>query len=288
MSISRYVARSGDELHTGEDSMDGRHGGFVAALEWRTVRWWNVLVAVTALTILVGIYPVNAALVRGGDGNDILWGRDNDNAANAFIQPAGVSAKQHMDNTDVLLGSGNGDVMIGKKGNDVIDGASGDDILIGGVENFVAPNSDVLIGGTENDINIWAPGDGSDLFAGDTGTDIQIFAPFVLKNGQPQLFLAAAYNRVVPHVDIDSKPQFSCEIEAAPSNLGVQFVSRFLVNGTLAVTVRLRDVELVLCPSPNANAVLVADLKSGAPTVFVERPLSTYSNTLLGAILQAP
>ena len=43
-------------------------------------------------------------VVPGTPAKDVHVGLDNDNASNTFIQPPGVTAKQHMDNTDVLFG----------------------------------------------------------------------------------------------------------------------------------------------------------------------------------------
>ena len=43
----------------------------------------------------------------------------------------------------------------------------------------LSPNSDVLVGDKGDDINIWAPGDGSDAFTGNEDKDTMIFAPFV-------------------------------------------------------------------------------------------------------------
>ncbi len=245
------------------------------------------------LTLLGGVLfgqhrsAVEAAFQQGGNGNQVLVGRDNDNAANAFIQPPGVNAKQHLDNTDLLDGGNGDDLLIGLLGADVVTGGNGSDILIGGVENFQAPNSDVLWGGNGNDINIWAPGDGSDAFVGDAGQDVHIFAPLVVTNNQPALF--AFGDRQIPRVTIANQPRFRCTIERVPAQqgLGFDFITRFFAGGQLAVTVRLEDVETVLCTSPRPNRVLVATLTSAAPTTFVELPLDTFRGTLLGAILQA-
>jgi hypothetical protein len=91
--------------------------------------------------------------------------------------------------------------------------------------------------------------------------------------------------RTIPKVSIDNKPQFSCTIEpAAGAVTGYDYLVRFFANGNLAVTIRLADAEWVLCPSPNAGTVQVAKLQSGS-TEFVERPLSYFDDTLVGAIL---
>jgi Ca2+-binding RTX toxin-like protein len=246
------------------------------------------VLAVAAATLVVALQPAGAALQVGrAFAKNVLVGADNDNGTNAFIQPANVSAKQHLDNTDVLLGGIRPDLLIGMKGSDVIEGGQSSDILVGGVERAQAPNSDVLSSGSGHDVNIWAPGDGSDAYLGGSGYDTHISAPLVLNGEQVALFQAGY--RQVPHVSIDAKPQFTCTVERVPQEVGLNFdyITRFFANGNLAVTIRLQDVEQVLCPSPNPGKVLVARVVGDRPS-FVERPLSSYSGTLLGAIMQAP
>lgn len=244
----------------------------------------TVAVAGVALSVAAA---ANATLVPGTPGKDVHVGRDNDNANNTFIQPPGVTAKQHMDDTDVVFGRDNDDLLIGLKGGDTLIGGRGHDILVGGPERFVAPNGDVLLGDEGNDINIWAPGDGSDAYVGDTGHDTMVFAPFVL-NDDDTLKLRRAHGRKVPQVDIGGKPQFSCTIVPVPrsQNLGAQFLVRFNVNGIPAVTVRQKDVERLLCPSPTAGKALVADLTVAHPT-FRNVWLNSIHGTL-GDIVKAP
>jgi hypothetical protein len=223
----------------------------------------------------------------GTPGKDVTKGLDNDNAANTFIQPPGVVAKQHMDNTDVLFGRDNDDYLQGNLGSDVLVAGEGDDILVGGPENFTSPNSDVLLGDKGNDINIWAPGDGSDAYVGDAGYDAMIFAPFVTKpNGSP--VLEWFHGRRVPRVDISGQPTFTCDIVKVPAaeDLGAQFLVRFEVNGTPVVTVRQKDVEALFCPSPFNNRVAVADLTRAHPRFDLVR-LPTIHGAL-GAILAKP
>ena len=246
------------------------------------------LVAVTVGAVAAMSRPAGAALQFGRTfAQNVIVGKDNDNAANTFIQPANVAAKQHLDNTDIVVGGLRKDLLIGMKGSDLIDGGADNDILVGGVERATQPNSDLLNGGRGNDVNIWAPGDGSDAFLGGPGYDTHISAPIVLDGENVALF-DAGYRRV-PHVSIDAKPQFTCTVERVPAEqeLGYDYITRFLANGNLAVTIRLEDVEQVLCPSPNAGKVLVAKLDGANPT-FVERPLAAFSGTLLGAIMQSP
>jgi hypothetical protein len=228
-----------------------------------------------------------AAIASGTALRDVIAGADNDNAGNTFIQPAGVAAKQHMDSTDVLLGGANSDLLIGNLGGDTVAGEGGDDILVGGPERGQAPNGDVLLGGTGHDINIWAPGDGSDAFVGGSGHDTMVFAPFQT-NADGSLLLTKAAGRQVPRVDIGGKPQFSCEIVRVPADkkLGARFLVRFFAGGNLAVTVRQTDVEQLLCPSPLAGHAQVADLTDHEPTL-VDVPVYNIHGTL-GTIVAVP
>jgi len=209
--------------------------------------------------------PVTSQLVPGTPHRDVHIGADNDNAANTFVQPPGVAAKQHMDNTDVVVGRGGDDLLIGRLGDDTLLGNGGDDILVGGPEAFSSPNSDVMLGESGDDINVWAPGDGSDAFVGSSGRDSMVFAPPLLSGGQPRL--ERSHGRMIPRVDIDGLPQFSCTIVPVPAGekLGFDFLVRFNVNGVPAVTVRQKDVENVYCPSPVAGQALVADLTDASP-----------------------
>jgi len=231
----------------------------------RTKRLAAITVAVGALVL--GVAATSSALLQPGTpAKDVTFGLDNDNAANTFIQPPGVTAKQHMDNTDVLFGRANDDLLVGNLGGDTLLAGTGNDILVGGPEKFATPNSDVLIGDWGDDINIWAPGDGSDAFTGDEGYDTMIFAPFVDDGGKPLITWNAG--RKVPRVDIDNQAAFSCTIVPVPASqrLGFGFLVRFNVNGTPVVTVRQRSVERVFCPSPLPGRARVADLTSAQPT----------------------
>jgi hypothetical protein len=225
---------------------------------------------VAAGLLIAGLAGGATAVVEPGTpAKDVTVGRDNDNAANPFIQPPGVTAKQHMDNTDLLFGRYNDDLLIGNLGDDTLLGGADDDILVGGPERATAPNSDVLVGEEGDDINIWAPGDGSDAFAGNEDKDTMIFAPFVL-DASGALLLTREHGRKIPHVDIDAQPAFTCTVVPVPDSehLGFQFLVRFNVNGTPVVTVRQKDVERVYCPSPTPGTAQVARLDGYNPTSF--------------------
>lgn len=248
----------------------------------------TTMTAVAGVALLAGttlaVAPASGLMAPGTSGKDVHIGTDTDNADNTFIQPPGVVAKQHMDNTDVLIGRGNDDLLIGNLGSDTLLGNTGDDILVGGPEAFQAPNSDVMLGEGGDDINVWAPGDGSDAFVGAGGKDTMIFAPLETKaDGSPKL--VRRQHRKVPRVKIDELPQFSCTIITVPASehLGFDFLVRFNVNDVPAVTVRQEAVERVLCPSPYAGRVLVADLTKPNPT-FTSRRLTSVSG-VVGAII---
>jgi len=239
-------------------------------------------------TVALGAVAATGAVAPGTPGKDVTRGLDNDDASNTFIQPPGVAAKQHMDKTDVIFGRGGQDLLQGNLGSDTIVGGPGADIMIGGPEKFRAPNSDVLLGDEGNDINIWAPGDGSDAYVGDKGSkDAMVFAPFVLR-ADGSIKTERFQGRRIPRVDISDKPAFSCTIVPVPASekLGEQFLVRFNVNGSPAVTVRQKDVERVLCPSPYPGRLRWADLTKPNP-VFTSVRLTDVPGDL-GAIVARP
>lgn len=250
----------------------------------RTRRLAGAVCLAAGLSV-TGSLSASALIAPGTPAKDVHVGGDEDNANNPFIQPPGVTAKLHMENTDVLFGAANKDLLIGKLGDDTLLGGPHSDILIGGPEGGVTgPNSDVLIGEEGADVNIWAPGDGSDAFAGGPGSDDMIFAPFRTRpNGS--LVIERWGDRKIPRVTIDSLPQFSCTIVKVPANkrLGFQFLVRFNVNGAPVVSVRQKDVETVYCPSPVAGHVLEADLTKKHPR-FRPEPLNEVPG-VTGAIM---
>jgi RTX calcium-binding nonapeptide repeat (4 copies) len=237
----------------------------------------------TALVAVAG--PAGAALQQAGRTARVVLGADNDNAENTFIQPAGVAARQHMENADVIVGSRYGELLLGRKGSDVIEAGYGNDIMLGGLDKG-APNSDVLFGSWGNDYNIWAPGDGNDAFLGGPGYDVHINSAVEQANGEVALF--RANGRTVPRALIDQQTT-SCSVEAVPAQqgLGFDYITRFLgANGNVIVTIRLKDVELLVCNSAQDGMARFAVLRGPAPQL-VERPLAAFRGTLLGGILGA-
>jgi len=237
----------------------------------------RAVVVFTVGALLVGLAalsPGTAALLQGGNRAQVLIGRDDDNVDNPVIQPAGVAANQSLNNTDVILGEDNNDVLIGLLGNDVINGEAGKDIIVGGTEQGAAPNSDVMFGGTGKDVNVWAPGDGSDAFLGDEGKDALVFGVIDRENNVPTLSPPRRdFPRGVPTAEVTGSPGF-CTIEkVTQQSLGYEFLARFFVRatGNLAVTIRVTDVEQVFCTSEAGGAITFADLTRNHPE-FVEIP----------------
>lgn len=233
----------------------------------------------------------------GCDGRaDVLIGQDDDNVNNPLIQTVTPPPNQSLDNADVLLGNGGCDVIIGRQGDDVIDGGAGSDIMIGGVEQFDPDgfgNRDVILGGLGNDVNIWAPGDGSDAFVGGPGNlDAQVFGLIDLDASAIPVLTPVAgrfFRTGVPTADVTGSPGF-CRLEdVRDTDLGFDFLVRFFVrsSGDLAVTIRLADVEQVFCTSEAGGQIIYADLTADYPQ-FIEVSLTEVPelNRIVGDIVR--
>lgn len=223
--------------------------------------------ATVALGVLAGS-PSDAALVVGDFAPSILFGRDNDNINNPLIQPAGLAASQSLNNTDVLVGRAGNDVLVGLLGSDVIAAGAGDDIIIGGPEQGTTPNSDIMFGDDGDDINIWAPGDGSELFIGGSGRDAIIFG-IIDKDAsnRPTSGGPAPGFAHIPQVNVSGQPGF-CTIErVSDPSLNHEFLMKFFARatGNLVVTVRLNEVEQAFCTSQSGGQITYADLTQATP-----------------------
>jgi len=205
---------------------------------------------------------------------DVLIGRDDDNVNNPLLQIIAPPPNQSLDNADVLQGGGGCDVIVGLFGNDVLRGGPGSDIMIGGTEQFDPDgfgSKDVMFGDGGNDINIWAPGDGSDAFIGGPGArDAQVFG-VVDRDGANVPVLTPVKGRFaetgIPTADVTGSPGFCTLERVKDESLGFDFLVRFFVRATnsLAVTVRLTDVEQVFCTSKAGGAITYADLRQDSP-----------------------
>lgn len=240
----------------------------------RTLKRAAKLAAVLGAGLVVGAQlqraPLEAALVTG-DGNvpHVLFGLDDDNLANALIQPPNTPANQSLNNADVLIGERANDVLVGLLGSDFLDGRGGDDVLVGGTEQGSQPNSDIMFGGPGNDVNIWAPGDGSEMFDGGPGrADALVLGPIDKVNNVPTLSAAVpGFPFGVPTANLTGSGGF-CTIEPADPASGYRFLVRFFgrATGALAVTVRVINVEQVFCTSQAGGEITFADLRQPSPS----------------------
>ncbi len=257
----------------------------------QTARWHALLGLALAGALVV------PATIYAGAGKDftragVLIGADDDNQDNPLFQPADSAINQTLDNGDVLEGADGPDVLIGLLGPDVLRGGNDPDILIGGPEAFVAPNKDIIFGGSGNDVNIWAPGDGSDAFIGGEGDyDAMVFGVIDRdNNGVPILSPSPIRARTgIPTAETTNLPGF-CELEkVSRQETGYDFLVRFTTfsDGLLKVTIRLRDVEQLFCSSPAGGTIVYADLTAPTPVledVTINEVLQR--NRLVGSIIR--
>jgi hypothetical protein len=238
-----------------------------------------------AVVLATGAATAMAAVEPGTPDKDVHIGRDNDNASNPFIQPPGVVAPQHMNDTDLLFGRGNADLLVGNKGGDTLLGGTGPDILVGGPDRGSDRRDDVLVSDDGDDVAIWSPGDGNDIVDGNAGTDTLIVGPVLTTIGGGLRLDTRTLNRAIPKVDLPGATNQACELVPVPESehLGVQYLLRLNVEGVLRNTLRLKEMEAVVCPGPYAGTARVADLTAGKPS-FSTVPLSAVRG-LAGAIV---
>lgn len=227
-----------------------------------------------ALCTLVGTAgAANAAFVKGTNGDDLLFGLDDDNQTNTQIQPPGA-VNQSLDNADIMEGGNGDDVLVGLGGSDVMLGGKGNDILVGGTEQGVTPNSDTMIGGDGNDIALWRAGDGSESFIGGRGVDALIFGNIDRDASNIPIISPTTGRHAktgIPTADVTHQGGW-CELERVQDpDAGYQFLVRFIVRATgkLAVTLRTVDVEQVYCTSVEGGEITVADLTATDPEFVV-------------------
>ncbi len=246
-----------------------------------------LVVSTVVAGLAAGAVGAVASVAPGTPGRDVTRGADNDVAGNTFIQPAGVAARQHRSGGDVLFGRAGDDLLEGNRGSDTLVGGGGDDLLVGGPDTGRLPGDDVALGDGGNDIDVWSPGDGNDVFVGDRGYDTLVVAPFLPAAHSPVQHVRW-HGRVVPRVDIGGHADLGCLIVPVPASehLGEQFLVRFTVDGTITSTLRVKDVERLLCPSPSVDRARVADLTQDRPRFRGVR-LSVVRGTL-GAVVAAP
>jgi hypothetical protein len=172
-----------------------------------------------------------------------------------------------MNDTDLLFGRGNADLLVGNKGGDTLLGGPGPDILVGGPDRGGDRRDDVLVSDDGDDVAIWSPGDGNDLVDGNDGTDTLIVGP-VLTNSTGLRLDTWTLNRAIPKVDLSGATNQTCELVPVPESehLGVQYLLRLTAGGPLLNTLRLKEIEAVVCPGSHAGEARVADLTAGKPS----------------------
>jgi len=256
------------------------------------------LLAASLGVVLGPAQPVQAALIESGKGPQLLIGRDDDNTNNVAIQ-AGAAANQSLNRTDIIDGGPGNDVIFGLNGDDVIDGGPGRDIILGGPDGGVAPggppNSDIMFGGPDDDVNLWAPGDGSEAFIGGPGRDAVVFgATDVEALPDPEtgvrlpklLSGVEGFPQGIPTANVGGLPQH-CSVEPSPLP-GYDYLLRFRrPANNIIVTVRLRGVEQIFCPSGGGTGIAFADLSLSTPTfVDVSQQQVEALNPLVAAMIR--
>jgi hypothetical protein len=231
--------------------------------------------------------------------SQLLIGVDDDRQDNEALQ-AGAATNQSLNRTDILIGGPANDVMFGLNGNDFMDGRAGRDIILGGPDGGTPPggppNSDIMFGGSGNDVNLWAPGDGSEVFIGGSGlrdalvfgaTDREAIADPLTGVRLPTLLSGiSGFPQGIPTADVSGVTSF-CTVEVSPLP-EYQFLVRFLgVAGNLIVTVRVSGVEQVFCSGQGGGAITFADLTAPFPSfMVVSHQEVTQLNWLVGKMIR--
>jgi Ca2+-binding RTX toxin-like protein len=176
----------------------------------------------------------NTDLIRafGGAGNDTIRLDETNGPLTAAVLFGGQG-------NDVLTGGSHDDQLAGQQGNDTLSGGAGNDLLLGGAGN------DTLVGGAGvdhffgdggNDRMIWNPGDGTDTFEGGDGID----TAEINGAGADETFTAAASGGRIDFDRVSPGP-FSIDIGSTENltlNMGGGNDS-FSATGDLASLVRL-------------------------------------------------
>jgi hypothetical protein len=152
-----------------------------------------------------------------------------------------------------------------------------------------------MFGGPGNDVNLWAPGDGSETFIGGLGVDAVVFGntdrdaiadPATGVRLPTLLFGVHGFPQGIPTADVSGLAQH-CSLEQSPLP-GYDYLLRFRgPTNNIIVTVRLKDVEQVFCPSGGASGIAFADLTAGSPAfVDVLQQQVEALNPLVGAMVR--
>jgi hypothetical protein len=152
-----------------------------------------------------------------------------------------------------------------------------------------------MFGDSGNDVNLWAPGDGSEAFIGGPGLDAIIFgatdreATPDPRTGVrlPTLMLGVAgFPQGIPTADVSGLLQH-CTVERSPLR-GYDYLVRFRgAAGNIIVTVELSGVEQVFCPSQGGAGIAFADLTLARPVFLdISQQEAEILNPLVGAMIR--
>jgi len=150
-----------------------------------------------------------------------------------------------------------------------------------------------MFGGPDDDVNLWAPGDGSEVFDGGPGVDALIFGATDREvNADPATgvrlptLLAGVdgFPQGIPTANVSGLTN-SCTIEASPSP-GYDYFVRFRnAAGNILATVRVRDVEQVFCSQ--GGGIAFADLSQSSPAFGIVSQAQVQTlNPVVGAMIR--
>lgn len=113
-------------------------------------------------------------VVKGGWGNDNLWGNSADTVFRSFFGNYGDDVIVGGAGSDTIRGGAGNDTLIGNGGNDILFADSGNDSLYGGDGNdriYGGTGADFIRAGNGDDLIVTIGGGQSDVIYGDAGTD---------------------------------------------------------------------------------------------------------------------
>jgi hypothetical protein len=150
-----------------------------------------------------------------------------------------------------------------------------------------------MFGGPGNDVNLWAPGDGSEAFIGGPGRDALIFGATDREGFSdpttgvrlPILFFGVpGFPQGIPRADVSGLSNF-CTVEDSPSPAYQHLVRFRNAAGNILATVRVSQVEQVFCSQ--GGAIAFADLTVRPPAfVVISLQEAETLNSLVAAMIR--
>ena len=151
-----------------------------------------------------------------------------------------------------------------------------------------------MFGGPGDDVNLWAPGDGSEAFIGGPGLDALIFGATDREAlADPSDGCSAADPAVryswVSSGHTDSGREWSAQISArwspAPRRVTNIWCGSAAPAGNIIVTVRVSEVEQVFCRS-RRRSIAFADLTDPSPAFVAvsQQEVATLNSLVAGMI----